>query len=95
MEAVELHTRKWVSEVVVGLNLCPFAAREVKRDSILYAIHTDADEDSVQEEMMKVMGAMDQDPGIETALIILPESFEDFYEYLDLVYLCEELIAEQ
>lgn len=95
MEAEELHTRKWVSEVVVGLNLCPFAAREVKRESILYSILRDADEEAVMHAMMQVMEQMDHSEDVETALIILPDAFGDFMEYLDLVYLSEELIAEQ
>ena len=31
-------TRKWVTDVVVGCNFCPFAAREVKRESIRYVV---------------------------------------------------------
>ena len=35
---VTTSVRRWVREVVVGLELCPFAGREVKADSIRYAV---------------------------------------------------------
>ncbi len=27
-------TKKWIIDVVIGCNFCPFAAREVKKESI-------------------------------------------------------------
>ena len=35
------------------------------------------------------------DEAIETTLIMLPQGFEDFYDYLDLVDLAEALLVEQ
>ena len=34
-------TRRWVSEVVIGLNLCPFARRELVNERIRF-VATDA-----------------------------------------------------
>jgi hypothetical protein len=38
---------------------------------------------------------LNEQPEVETALIILPEGFSDFEEYLDLVYEAEELIIDE
>jgi hypothetical protein len=37
-EIVIANTTKWISDVVVGCNFCPFAAREIKRHSIDYEV---------------------------------------------------------
>jgi hypothetical protein len=37
-ERIIAQTKKWIVEVVVGLNFCPFAAREVKKESIFFKI---------------------------------------------------------
>ena len=37
-EQVIDHTRNWIRTVVVGCNFCPFAAREVRQDSIHYHV---------------------------------------------------------
>ena len=31
-------TKKWINDVVISCNFCPFAAKEMKRDSIHYEV---------------------------------------------------------
>lgn len=95
VDTIIKETRDWVLKVVVGLNFCPFAAPEVKKDSIRYAVC-----DSDEKETMLLMMAdeckrLDADPSIETTLLILPVGMEDFNEYLDLVSTAELLIEQQ
>ncbi len=40
-QAIIDHTRRWIEAVVIGLNLCPFAARVFNDDKIRYVV-TDA-----------------------------------------------------
>ena len=37
-EIIIEQTKKWINDVVIGCNFCPFAAKEVKRGSIHYEI---------------------------------------------------------
>ena len=37
-ESVIQATRKWVEDVVVGYNLCPFAKRELVRDRVRFVV---------------------------------------------------------
>jgi hypothetical protein len=79
-------TRRWVSEVVVGLNLCPFARRELVSERIRF-VATDATLEealliALQEELMH----LDQHPEVETTLLVHPgvlESFLDYNDFLD------------
>ncbi len=88
-------TKTWVTNVVVGCNFCPFAARELKKGSIHYEVLEAADTHSVLAAVVSAMQQLDKDPGIETTLLILPGSFESFDEYLDLVEDAEEILEEE
>ena len=87
-------TRNWISKVVVGCNFCPFAARELKRGSIRYSILRTEDLKTILEKLADELAKLDINPEIETTLIILPESFENFELYLDMIGLCEDLVSE-
>lgn len=95
LETVIDKTKKWVIDVVVGCNFCPFAGREVKRDSIHYEVLFEATSESVLEAVMKALEILDENENIETSLLILPGSFESFTDYLQLLELAETLLTEQ
>lgn len=88
-------TKNWITNVVVGCNFCPFAARELKKGSIYYEVLEAADTDHVLAAVVAAMQQLDKDAGIETTLLILPGSFEDFDEYLDLVEDAEEILEKE
>lgn len=87
-------TKKWITDVVVGCNFCPFAAREVKKGSIHYEVLDDANAESSMEAALGIMQLLDNNRDIETALLILPNDFENFEDYLDLVETAEALLEE-
>ena len=89
------HTKKWIREVVVGCNFCPFAGRELVRGSIHYLVLQNAGTQKLLEEVVSVMKQLDEDLSIETTLLILPGSFEDFDEYLDLVEDAEAILEKE
>ncbi len=94
-ETVIAKTKKWIIDVIVGCNFCPFAAREVKRGSIHYEVLVDASTETALEAVIAAMQKLDENENIETSLLILPGSFQSFTDYLQLVYLAETLLAEQ
>jgi uncharacterized protein len=88
-------TKKWITDVVVGCNFCPFAAREVKRESIYYEVLPRATLENVLPAVARVLQQLEEEPGIETALLILPEGFETFTRYLEMVDLSESLLEQE
>ena len=42
-EKVIDQTKKWINDVVVGCNLCPFAANVVKQQRVHYQVETNSD----------------------------------------------------
>jgi uncharacterized protein len=88
-------TKKWIVDVVVGCNFCPFAAREVKRGSIQYEVLNDATSKNILETTAQMFEKLDADNTIETSLLILPNDFEIFTSYLDMVEKAEKLLEKE
>ena len=88
-------TKTWINKVVIGCNFCPFAAKEFKRDSIHYQVHRSDDPHTLLNSLSVEFERLDKVSEIQTTLIILPGIFPDFYEYLDLISLCEDFLKEQ
>ena len=74
-ETIITQTKKWITDVVVGCNFCPFAAKELKRGSIHYQVLPSATRATVLTAVMTEMYRLDNDTGVETTLLILPNSF--------------------
>lgn len=94
-EQVINQTKKWISDVVVGCNFCPFAAKEVKKNSIYYTVETSKDIADALTKLIREFNRLDEDENIETSFIILPNGFNDFNEYLHLTDLANKLIKKE
>lgn len=87
-------TLNWIREVVIKCNFCPFAAKEVKRNSIHYEVMMQADRNAAVEAFLRECKRLDADAGIETTLLIFPQSFLRFNEYLELVKFVERAVRK-
>lgn len=94
-ETIISQTRKWIIDVVIDCNFCPFAAREIKRDSIYYEVIEDANTNSVLQTLSEAFKKMDDDTRVETMLLILPLNYSNFTSYLKLVVKSENLLKKQ
>lgn len=94
-DIVIANTKKWISDVVVGCNFCPFAAKEVKKDTIHYAVLQEATKKTVLESVMQMIYQLDDNNSIETSFLIIPDSFLLFNDYLDLLSLVERLMEKE
>jgi len=85
-------TKKWILDVVIGCNLCPFAANVVKQQSIFYKVETSMDPDVCLDSFVSEMQRLDNNEIIETSFLIFPNGFEKFDDYLFLLSLAEKLL---
>lgn len=88
-------TRNWLSSVIVALNFCPFAKREMERQSIHFQVSNQCDTDVCLHELIHECQRLDENPAIETTILIFPDAYNEFYDYLDLVELGNALLIEQ
>lgn len=81
-----LATQRWLEDIVIALNLCPFAKREVIKNRVQYLVcHSDKTKvllTTLKQAAMQLANSTE----IETTLIIHPhalQSFEDYNAFLD------------
>lgn len=94
-EKVVEQTKKWILDVVVGLNFCPFASNVIKQQKIFYRVETSKELHTCLDTLLQEMIRLDGDNNIETSFVIFPDSFQKFKDYLDLVWLAEKLLVKQ
>ncbi len=88
-------TENWLTSFIIKHNICPFARREHERGSIRYSVIKSMDTESCLEAVISECQHLDTQPEIETTLIIYPNTFNPFEDYLDFLTLAESLLIEQ
>ncbi len=88
-------TKKWIVDVVIGCNFCPFAANVVKQQTIFYKVEENTGREICLDSLVHEMGRLDNDPTIETSFLIFPNAFQQFDDYLNLVSLAEKLLKRK
>lgn len=91
-ETIIAQTKKWIVDVVIGCNFCPFAAREVKRNSIHFEVLEEGKVEPVINALSAILSKMDDDVSMETSFLILPNGFNSFSSYLKLVDAAERFL---
>ena len=89
-------TRHWIETVVVGLGLCPFARDALARDLVRVVVVDTIDVGAALQRLADVAAELlaDGEAPDGTALLVLPDGFADFDDYLDLVALAEALLED-
>jgi uncharacterized protein len=73
--------RQWVESLVVGLNLCPFAKRELVKNRVRFAVTQAITEEQLLMALQAELELLNSDPSIETTLLIHAKVLQDFYDY--------------
>ena len=73
--------KSWVETLVVGLNLCPFARRELSANRVRFSVTDSATEEQLLAELHVELELLNSDDSIETTLLIHPDVLQDFYDY--------------
>lgn len=93
---VKANVEQWLDDAVIGLNLCPFAAKPRKKKAIRIALveATKAEQalSALQSELVHIDGhSRDQ---VETTLLVIERGYESFLDFNELLYMADELLAE-
>ncbi|HFC92029.1 MAG TPA: DUF1415 domain-containing protein [Leucothrix mucor] len=88
-------TKNWLEKIVIKHDFCPFAQRELLRDSIRYSINEASNTEDTLHHLVDEFIFLDRHPETETTLFIIPEGFNDFDDFLDLVEIANALLEEQ
>ncbi|NRA23008.1 MAG: DUF1415 domain-containing protein [Oleispira sp.] len=87
-------TRLWVEKLVVGEGLCPFAHPVMEKLHIEEC--TSQDLAQVTRAFLSLLNEMQlaDDEDLPTALFIVSQALADFDDYLDWLFLCEDLLEQ-
>lgn len=84
--------RHWLETVVTGLNLCPFAKRELVKDRVRFVVSEATTEDVLLTDLHVELEQLSADDGIETTLLIHPYVLQKFDDYVDFLADADGLI---
>jgi hypothetical protein len=91
-DAISASVRRWVESVVVDLNLCPFAGRELRQQRIRFMVTPATTEAQLLASLQAELEWLDAHPAIETTLLIHPLVLQDFADYNQFLETADELL---
>ena len=96
----ELITREvgdWLNNVVIGLNLCPFAAKPMRNRQIkTFVSHAETEETLLQDILEQLLELeTTSSEKIDTTLVVVPNMLSDFYDYNLFIDWIEALLRQQ
>lgn len=94
-ELIIQQTKKWITNVVIGCNFCPFAAKEIKLNTVHFEIEKSEKPEDCLQAFLHECRRLDEHATIETSFLILPNAVPQFEDFLDLVTLTERIVKQK
>ncbi|KXF82373.1 DUF1415 domain-containing protein [Enterovibrio coralii] len=96
IQHVEEQTTAWLEKVVIGLNLCPFAAKPQRNKQIKIEVCDATDDQAVMESIITELTLLDNSEvaDLETTLVVTPNCFQDFDDYNQFLDVADMLIDQ-
>lgn len=91
---IELSSLEWVRNVVVGLNLCPFANQVVNSGQLRLCTENSADMATVLATLIQNCDHIIAEGNDDTVLLVLPNGFQVFDDFLDLIEHAQALLED-
>ncbi|NVJ58514.1 MAG: DUF1415 family protein [Vibrionaceae bacterium] len=88
---------QWLNDVVIGLNLCPFAAKPQRNKQIKIYVSEASQEEALLEDILTQLMELDSTTveELETTLVVVPNMLSDFYDYNLFIDWVETLIRQK
>jgi len=88
MNPIEREIRSWLEQVVIGLNLCPFAGAPYRNDQVRIVLSDAETEQALLAELQQELERIDEvaPHEIETTLLVATKvlaEFDDYNQFLD------------
>ncbi len=88
---------QWLNDVVIGLNLCPFAAKPQRNKQIkIFVSEANQEETLLEDILLQLIELNNTEPKkLETTLVVVPNMLQDFWDYNFFIDWVEGLIKQQ
>jgi hypothetical protein len=94
IHGIEKQVDSWLTSIVIGLNLCPFAQREYKKNSIRFKTSFAVHEQDIVTDLAVELSILSKQQEIETSLLILPTALTEFEYFNDFLGVADSLLEE-
>lgn len=86
--------RRWLQDVVIGYNFCPFAQREFDAGRVRYRVFEGRKSKGAIAALLDELDFLAEHDDIETTLLILADGWRDFYDYLTLLETAQQALED-
>lgn len=96
-QAIAASVNQWLDDVVIGLNLCPFAAKPQRNKQIKIQVSNATREEDLLQDILDQLLELDskQPDELETTLVVVPDMLHDFTDYNFFIDWVEALIRQE
>ncbi|PQJ45990.1 hypothetical protein BTO00_07590 [Vibrio campbellii] len=97
INAITEQVDQWLNDVVIGLNLCPFAAKPQRNKQIKIFVSEASQEEGLLEDiLLQLIELSNTEPEkLETTLVVVPNMLQDFWDYNFFIDWVEGLIKQE
>ncbi|UTZ21613.1 DUF1415 domain-containing protein [Vibrio campbellii] len=97
INAITEQVNQWLNDVVIGLNLCPFAAKPQRNKQIKIFVSEASQEEALLEDILLQLIELSNTEleKLETTLVVVPNMLQDFWDYNFFIDWVEGLIKQQ
>ena len=93
-DIVRRTTARWLEDIVINLNLCPFARREWEAGRVRVFVSDAKTESALAEALVEEVRHLLNHDKVETTLLVHPEVLTDFEEYNQFLDQVDHLVSE-
>ncbi len=88
------HTKRWIADVVIGSNFCPFASKVFLQNKIYYDVYSSITLNNLLDQVKYIFYLLNNKPNIETAFLIFDAYNISFSKYLVELAKAEKLLKK-
>lgn len=87
----------WLEQVVIGLNLCPFAAKPFKQDKVRIVVANVTDDESLLDALRSECKYLQSSGAnkVETSLLVISNHLQDFWDYNQFLQWANQLLRRE
>lgn len=85
--------RHWLESLVIELNLCPFAKRELVKDRVRFVVTPATTEDELLQALQAELEFLQAHSEVETTLLIHPAVLQNFGDYNQFLNSADDLLT--
>ncbi|CAA0082734.1 Uncharacterised protein [Zhongshania aliphaticivorans] len=96
IEKIRQDIQLWLNNAVIGLGLCPFAAKPLQEDRVAIEVSCATTPEDLVGDLHMALCRLEETPlnTLETSLVVVPNMLQDFYDYNDFLEVTDAVLQE-